>query len=190
MKLFVIFKISFFTLQKVIRHLDPFNFSIVTMFLLDFFYHTLLLSWWSDFKHVAKIGFSKFTVCWAVFNKENSFLSDLSFESNFKIESNLEFPNSVGKKLSEIRLQSKVYFKLPSGLIHPWTTRQSRLARWDTSKTVQNLHSTWNTMQKDTTDRNTFPIHHSRQISSAKIHWKSSMSVLLCQWWLVISVGL
>ena len=54
-----------------------------------------------------------------VFNKENSFLSDLSFESNFKIESNLEFPNSVGKKLSEIRLQSKVYFKLPSGLIQP-----------------------------------------------------------------------
>ena len=90
------------------------------------------------------IGFSKFYVCKlstaAVFNKENSFLSDLSFESNFKIESNLEFPNSVGKKLREIRLQSKVYFKLPSGLIHPWTTRQSRLARWDTSKTVQNLH--------------------------------------------------
>ena len=76
----------------------------------------------------------------AVFNKENSFLSDLSFESNFKIESNLEFPNSVGKKLREIRLQSKVYFKLPSGLIHPWTTRQSTPARWDTSKTVENLH--------------------------------------------------
>ena len=98
----------------------------------------------SFLKHREKIGFSKFYVCKlstaAVFNKENSFLSDLSFESNFKIESNLEFPNSVGKKLREIRLQSKVYFKLPSGLIHPWTTRQSRLARWDTSKTVQNLH--------------------------------------------------
>ena len=89
-----------------------------------------------------KTGFNKFKArIFPVFPIKKILLS-LTCRLRVTLKLNLiwNFQILLEKKLREIMLQSKVYFKLPSGLIHPWTTRQSTLSQWDTSKTVENLH--------------------------------------------------